>query len=220
MRQTDSKHYQKALTLVATLLWPLVSGHAQNIALGQALKLANVESLPEVGILETVKETVRQPADAAHANLGGDVKTSCPQDNICPGNTVIDVENNIGTVVYIFDGERVKMEIDRNRSGDVQYNQYKIQNIINLSKSYKCIADICQGRRVLDLNNKEGTIEELFDNGKIRVVYSAIIGYETLKVFHDTYRMPVFAYTSKIRTFNDLGINLNCRPKDTCSKIQ
>lgn len=111
--------------------------------------------------------------------------------HICAGDRIVDSSNNVGKAVEVFDNGKAKVSLDG-------YYNYYIRNIQNLGKGYRCIENVCEGDRIIDSANNTGRVVELFDNGKAKV---------SLDGYHNYY----------IRSFQSLGIELNCSLRDNCS---
>ena len=80
---------------------------------------------------------------------------------ICKGDRVIDHNNNEGTVVAVFSNGQIKIHLDYFATSFRSYEQ--------LSKSAICFEEICEGDRVIDHNNNEGTVVSVFSNGQIKI---------------------------------------------------
>lgn len=111
--------------------------------------------------------------------------------HICMGDRIIDSSNYVGKAVEVFDNGRAKVSLDG-------YNIYYIRGISELGKGYRCIENFCKGDRIIDSSNYTGKAEEIFDNGQVKV---------SLDGFFNFY----------IRSFQSLGIELNCRLRENCS---
>jgi hypothetical protein len=122
------------------------------------------------------------------SDLGKGVR--CNQ-HICEGDRIVDSSNHVGKAVEVFDNGKSKVSLDSDFG-------YFIRSINDLGKGYRCIENLCEGDRIIDSSNNMGKAVEIFDNGKVKVSLDSDFGYF-------------------IRSFQSLGIELNCRLRDNCS---
>lgn len=121
----------------------------------------------------------------------------CHQD-ICVGDRINETPSNIrmyvGKVVEVFDNGKAKVWFDG-------WLNYSVRARSDIGIGYRCIEKLCKGDRVSDTAGITGTVEEIFDNGNIRIFY------------------PLRKYKYSVLPINELDINLNCQLGVDCQFI-
>ncbi len=104
------------------------------------------------------------------------------------GDRIIDQWGNPGVVSELYSSQKAKVTLDP---------QDYVREISFLGKGYRCMEDVCVGRKVIDQWNNEGTIVEIFDNGMVRLKHS----------------LGGAIYTRRLA---ELGISLDCLRDMSC----
>lgn len=117
----------------------------------------------------------------------------------CEGDRIIDSDDNFGKIKEIFENGKAKISLDFYFGLPVidAYHGLFIRDLNTSGKGFRCIENICVGERVVDGSSRTGRIDELFDNGKAKVLLDS--GYLS------------------IQSFRSFGIKLNCRLRENCS---
>jgi len=89
---------------------------------------------------------------------------------VCIGDKVIDIEDNVGIVEAIFGNG--KAQVYYNLGWDAGLVKVKDINELTRSVSGNCLGNICLRDKVVDKENKIGTVIALFLNGKAQVYYN------------------------------------------------
>ncbi len=93
---------------------------------------------------------------------------------LCKGSIVIDNENDIGTILQVYDNGKILIDYIHLRK-----HYYKTAN--QLSLSYRCSDGLCVGDRIIDNENDTGKVLRIFDNGAVQIDYD---GYRKHYIKH------------------------------------
>ena len=108
------------------------------------------------------------------------------------GDRVVDQYGNTGDVMRLYSNQTAEIILDA--YPDTSY----IRPLSSLGKAYRCVEDICIGKKIVDQYGNPGRIYEIFHNGISCITLEHQLGYFT-------------------RTLISLGINLDCLENATCS---
>lgn len=125
------------------------------------------------------------------SSLGKGVKC---HNNICVDDRIINGQGYSGKVLEVFNNGKARVYFDGS-----SYSS-SISNISELGKAFRCIENLCVNDRIVDSKNMTGTVLEIFDTGKVKV------------------HLDGSSYSSTVRTFSELGIELTCSLRETCSR--
>ncbi len=109
-----------------------------------------------------------------------------------PGDRVVDHYGNTGDVLRLYSNQTIEIILDAYPD-----NSY-IRPITSLGKGYRCVENICVGKRIVDQYGNSGRINEIFHNGVSCITLDKLPGFFT-------------------RTLRSLGIQLDCLQDGTCS---
>ena len=108
------------------------------------------------------------------------------------GDRVVDQYGNTGDVLRLYSNQTAEIILDA--YPDTSY----IRPLSSLGKAYRCIENVCIGKKIVDQYGNLGQIYEVFHNGISCITLEHQAGYFT-------------------RTLSSLGINLDCLENASCS---
>lgn len=87
--------------------------------------------------------------------------------SICVGKRIVDHENDLGTVLEVFENGKVYIDYDN-------LSKHYVLSRGKLAAGVTCLSGVCEGARIQDYENDYGTVLEVFENNKAYIDYDRL----------------------------------------------